>query len=81
MVMALQYRVILGLGISMNFLKNKPWKQSHMLTDTTRFKSSLVNTFYYFLTMMASFGIGSEEMYDLYTRKNKVNQFRQDSKY
>lgn len=80
-VSLLQYKVITELGIAMNFLKNKPWKQSHMLTDENRFHTQLETTFFEFILMMFSFGIGSEEIYDLYTRKNKVNQFRQDSKY
>ena len=80
-VMNRQYKVVLELGIAMNFLKNKPWKQSHMLTDSARFRNQLETTFFEFILMMFSFGIGSDEIYDLYTRKNKVNQFRQESKY
>lgn len=74
--------VVYNLGIACNCLKNKPWKQTQMLTDITAFKKYLKKAFMQLMFSARSAGIiGGESMYDLYFRKNKVNQFRQDSKY
>ena len=69
------------LNISRNLLKNKPWKQSPLLTDDQRYQEILVKSF---ITMVGLFyitGINSEKLYRLYFKKNKVNQFRIRSNY
>jgi dimeric dUTPase (all-alpha-NTP-PPase superfamily) len=74
--------VVYNLGLACNCLKNKPWKQTQMLTDVTLFKKYIVRAFMQLMFSARSAGIkDAEAMYDLYFRKNKVNQFRQDSKY
>lgn len=75
------WKVIHELGQGMNCLKNKPWKQSHMLTDVPKFRSYMVRAFYAFLRLCAVSGMSDKDVYGMYTRKNQVNQFRQRSKY
>lgn len=70
------------LNIARNYLKNKPWKRSQMMTDEIRFQEEIVIAF---ITMMGLFkymGIEkAEEIYLLYFKKNQVNLFRQRSQY
>ena len=73
---------VLQLGLACNCLKNKPWKQTQMLTDVEKFGFHMYIAFESLISCFAAAGIEFEEdIYDLYFRKNKVNQFRQESKY
>ena len=73
---------IYHMGLACNCLKNKPWKQTQMLTDEPKFRFHLKESFRRLMRCFSCAGIPDEEVvYDLYFRKNKVNQFRQDSKY
>lgn len=73
---------VYNLGLACNCLKNKPWKQTHMLTDEEKFKLHLNGAMSSLVFTAVQAGIGTaEHMYNLYFRKNKVNQFRQESKY
>lgn len=69
------------MGLSANCLKNKPWKQSHMLTDEKKFKGLLGQTFRAFIDLCKVTGFNSEGLYRMYMRKNQVNKFRQRSGY
>jgi dimeric dUTPase (all-alpha-NTP-PPase superfamily) len=69
------------LGLTANCLKNKPWKQSHMLTDVKKFRSCLNNAFLAFIDLCKVAGFNSTGLYNMYIRKNEVNKFRQGSGY
>lgn len=72
---------VYNLGLACNCLKNKAWKQSEMLTDRPKFESLLKETWRSLTTIMV-FHMGSyKDIYLYYFKKNKVNQFRQKSKY
>jgi len=74
--------VILDLGKAMNCLKNKPWKQSQMLTDVDRYKKYVASAFANMWFVFYSLGVENEEgIFNFYFRKNQVNKFRQRSKY
>jgi len=69
------------LQIARNTLKNKPWKQTEMMTDLNQYEKALCNAtmalfkFFYFA------GFTKESIYLIYYKKNKVNQFRIKSNY
>ena len=69
------------VGLAMNCLKNKPWKQTHMLTDVQKFKSHMIWAMHRYIVLVREAGIYPVDLYNLYFRKSKVNSFRQDSKY
>lgn len=69
------------LGMTCHTLKNKPWKQTQMLTDEKEFKNRMLNTFFAFVDICISFKLSSQDMFDLYFKKSEVNRFRQRSKY
>lgn len=73
---------VMHLGQTCNCLKNKPWKQTQMLTDTEKFYDCLDSAFRSFLSLCGTMGIVSvTELFQLYFRKSRVNQFRQRSNY
>ena len=75
------WRITEELGEAMNTLKNKPWKQTHMITDVKHYNEEISDAFHFFIELCILSGFGPKELYDLYFRKSIVNEFRQDSKY
>lgn len=74
--------LVMSMGQACNCLKNKPWKQTHILTDKDKFRSRVFTVFRVFIMLCISFRINSaQEIYDLYFRKSEVNKFRQRSAY
>jgi len=69
------------LGLCMNCLKNKPWKQTHMETDVVYLRTKLIGAFIHFVAMLKTAGLSADDIYSYYFKKNKVNQFRQRSNY
>lgn len=72
---------VFELGLAANCLKNKPWKQSQMVTDRDAFNARLEGAWANLLIIFALFGMSIDEVYVLYAKKNIVNQFRQRSNY
>lgn len=75
------FETVMTLGMAMNQLKNKPWKTTHQLTDVTRFRELVLETWKRFGELMNVAGFDAALVYDLYTRKSEVNAFRIRSKY
>lgn len=73
--------VVITLTQAANCLKNKPWKQSQMLTDIHRFKTFFIRVFRQFIGLTKLCGMDDQMLFDFYMRKNEVNKFRQDSNY
>jgi hypothetical protein len=78
---ALAYDVVENLGKAMNCLKNKPWKQTHMLTDKPRYRMFLSMAFEHFITLLKSSGFDQKSTTTLYLNKSEVNKFRIRSQY
>jgi len=74
-------RFVQRLGLAANCLKNKPWKQTHMVTDEDKFTDIMNGTFYAFILFCKTAGFNAEGLYTMYVRKHQVNQFRQGSGY
>lgn len=73
--------VTYALNISRNCLKNKPWKQTGVMTNESLYQSKLIEAFIYMMGYWARLGLNSETVYYLYFKKNKINCFRISSKY
>lgn len=71
---------IMHIGMTCNCLKNKPWKQSNMITDKEAFYKSLGATWISYISILM-ITMGAEEICDTYLRKSQVNKFRQRSNY
>jgi len=73
---------VLELGCTCNCLKNKPWKQTQMLTNIVEYNVHIRRAFYAFIYLCSMYGIKDEvELFQLYFRKSQVNEFRQRSNY
>lgn len=75
------YGIIQQIGLAMNCLKQKPWKQTHILTDTAKLKTHIQLAFYEFMGFCRESGISPTIVYEVYFKKNTVNHFRLRSGY
>ena len=71
---------VMHMGMTCNCLKNKPWKQSNMITDKEAFYKSLGATWISYISILM-ITMDAEEICDTYLRKSQVNKFRQRSNY
>ena len=70
------------IGDAMNKLKNKPWKQTHMVTDKEAFKNCLLCAWLGFFRVLHNvFDLSAKDIFTLYFKKSEVNKFRIKSKY
>jgi len=73
--------LIIELGMAMNCLKNKPWKQAQMETDVEKFHGQLMRVLILWASFAEAIGMTYEKAYDYYFKKSEVNKFRQRSQY
>lgn len=69
------------LNIARNFLKNKPWKQSQMMTDEIKFQAEIVEGFIALAGLYHMLGLNSSTLFHIYFKKNQANAFRIRSNY
>ena len=69
------------LQMARNTLKNKPWKQSQMMTDGNLYEKALREATVALFKFCAFVELTPESFFLIYYKKNKVNQFRIASKY
>lgn len=70
------------IGNAMNRLKNKPWKQTHMVTDKEAFYNCLMPAWLgYFRVLSHKYGLSADDIFTLYFKKSEVNKFRIRSGY
>jgi len=77
----LAYRVVEELSEATNCLKNKPWKQDAVVTDSDHFYEELADAFHFFVELCITAGLSASDLFGLYFRKSEVNKFRQRSGY
>ena len=74
--------VIMNLGLAMNCLKNKPWKQTHVTTDVEKYSQYIINAGKILTVILRDyFGLYGEGLANCYLNKADVNKFRQESGY
>ena len=74
-------QIIFDLGIAANDFKNKPWKQTEVITDTNKFKQHLLRVWASFGLLLRYLDCTMEDVYNLYNRKWQVNRWRQNTQY
>ena len=72
--------LVMDLGMLGNCLKNKPWKQTNMLTDKDEFERRLRLVWIDYITIL-SLDMSSDDIVNIYFKKSQVNKFRQRSNY
>lgn len=75
------WEVTYHLSVARNFLKNKPWKQTGVMTDERRFQEEIVIGFIEYMGYLKYCGFTAQSMYVLFFKKHMVNVFRQKSQY
>lgn len=73
--------IVEQMGLACNCLKNKPWKQTHIITDEQRFYDHLTEGYILLFDYLKSFDLSFEEIYVFYMKKSEVNKFRITSNY
>jgi len=69
------------LQLARNTLKNKPWKQSQMMTDEGLYIIKLKDATVSLFKFLQFTGFSPASLYEVYYKKNLVNKFRIKSKY
>ena len=77
----LAWEVTYHLSVARNFLKNKPWKQTGVMTDEKALQEEIVIAFIEYLGYLNYCGFTAQSVYVLRFKKHKVNEFRQKSNY
>lgn len=75
------YRIVSEIVEATECLKNKPWKQSEVLTDIDHFKEEIADVLHFFVEFCIFCGIRAEELFSLYFKKKEVNKWRIGSNY
>lgn len=77
----LLWDIVYDLQLARNSLKNKPWKQSEMLTDENLYQKHTIWAFRKLMGFFDFVGMEAKDIYVVYYKKNMINQFRIRSKY
>ena len=77
----LAWEVTYHLSVARNFLKNKPWKQTGVMTDEKALQEEIVIAFIEYLGYLKYCGFTAQSVYVLRFKKHLVNCFRQRSQY
>lgn len=73
--------IVYHLQIARNTLKNKPWKQTEMMTDEKLYESEMKKATFALFKFLYFCGFTKESIFVIYYKKNKVNAFRIRSRY
>ena len=74
--------IIMNLGLAMNCLKNKPWKQTHVTTDVIKYRYYVLSAARSLTILLGKFfRLVEDDLVNCYLNKADVNKFRQESGY
>jgi len=66
---------------AMNILKNRPWTNYQIPVDESHYREELSDILHFVIELYIMSGEDANSIFDLYSRKHRVNKFRIDSKY
>lgn len=72
----LLWEVVYQLNITRNLLKNRPWKQTQIMTKEIEYQESLVKSFIMYLGFLAVYDFDPEKLYNLFRCKQTLNLWR-----
>ena len=75
------YEVIHIIGCASNFLKQRPWKQTHFKVDIYRYRKTLIPALPVLLKCFRYCSLEPNQVFSMYWRKSEVNKFRIRSNY
>ena len=74
-------RFIYAVNISDNFLRNKEWKKTNVLTNINWYYKALWVSLYHLVEFLLAAQIDRKRLLELYILKHNVNKFRINSNY
>lgn len=75
------FQIVYVLNLARNTLKNRTWKQSPVITKELEFQDRLVEAFYYYMGFLSIMGFTPTSIYELYFKKERLNEWRITSQY
>jgi len=78
---SLAWAITRELKLAANGLRNKPWKQTEVRTNTQVVHQHLMRATILFFGGLQVWGLTSELIYQVYWSKNQINHFRIKSRY
>lgn len=72
----LLWRVIYELNMTRNLLKNRPWKQTSVMTKELDYQEGLVKSFLLYLGYLVYNGFDQKSIYTLFFKKQRLNLWR-----
>lgn len=75
------YPIIEKVGWLCNLLKNRPWAQSNYLVSLQDFDERLLALWKTFWMYLGDFNLSDEDVFEMFYRKYKVNEFRISTGY
>ena len=75
------WEITYHLSVARNYLKNKPWKQTGVMTDERRYQEEIVIGFIEYMGYLKYCGFTADSIHVLFFKKHMVNKFRQKSQY
>lgn len=73
--------VIYYLNLARNVLKNRPWKQTQVMSKEDQFQEYLVLSFIYYLGYLATNNFEPKGLFELFYRKQQLNLWRISTGY
>lgn len=75
------WQITYQINIARNLLKNRPWKQTQMMSKELDYQEAIVKSFLMYLGFLAINGFTSTSLFELFYRKQQLNLWRQNSGY
>ena len=75
------WQVVYQLNIARNLLKNRPWKQTQVMSKEVDYQEAIVKALLMYLGFLAVQGFNSESLFGLFYRKQQLNLWRQRTNY
>lgn len=75
------YPLIEKVGWLCNLLKNRPWAQSNYLVSLQDFNERLEMVWWLFWSFLGDMDLSKEDVFEMFYRKYKVNEFRISTGY
>lgn len=75
------WQVTYQINVARNLLKNRPWKQTQVMSNELDYQEAVVKSFLMYLGFLAIHGFTPSSLFELYYRKQQLNLWRQNSGY
>lgn len=75
------WQVTYQLNMARNLLKNRPWKQTQVMSKEVDYQEAIVKSFLMYLGFLTINGFDNHSLFTLFYRKQQLNLWRQRSGY